>query len=356
MALPDPQAEGWRRFLAWLLGGLAASGALLALALLLLDPYGVSPVGLPKPRPLMDANQRWMYPQIVHHGGHDSLVIGTSTSRLLRPADLDAAFGGRFANLALNAGLAAEQLRVLEAFRRANGPPRTLLVGLDGVWCDPAASATDATFRGWPAWLWDGAGAVDLARTLNGRSLEIAARQLGLWLGLQQRRFDADGFGDFTGGEAQWDLARARRHIWGDGPPAVHPIEPPEAPAPEEAAGWRFPALAWLDAALATPPAGATRSLLVFMPVHVAAQPRPGSADERREAACKREVEAIAARHGALHLDFRVASPATTDDAMWWDAQHWRIGLGPTLIAAMTEALSARQASAPGAMAARAPQ
>jgi hypothetical protein len=345
--MPRDLASPWRRFALALVGTLGAGAALIAAALLLLDPYGVSPIGLPKPRPLMDTNQRWMYPQIVHHGRHDSLVIGTSTSRLLRPAELDAAFGGRFANLALNAGLAAEQLRVLDAFRRANGPPRTLLVGLDAVWCDPGANATDETFRGWPAWLWDGAGARDLARTLNGRSLEIAARQLGLWLGLQQRRFDADGFGDFTGGEALWDLARARQHIWGAGPPGVRPIEPPEPSTPEEAAGWRFPALEWLDAALATLPPGQTQSLLVFMPVHVAAQPRPGSVAERREAACKRRVADIAARHGALHLDFRVASPTTTDDAMWWDAQHWRIGLGPALIAAMTEALQARRTPAP---------
>jgi hypothetical protein len=83
------------------------------------------------------------------------------------------------------------------------------------------------------------------------------------------------------------------------------------------------------------------------MPVHVAAQPRPGSVAERREAACKREAMAIAARHGAPYLDFRVASPTTTDDALWWDAQHWRIGLGPALIAAMAEALDARRATTP---------
>ncbi|MCU0943901.1 MAG: hypothetical protein MUF65_00860 [Rubritepida sp.] len=340
---PDP---AWRRFAAWLLGTLGAGGALMAAALLLLDPYGVSPVGLAKPRPLMDANQRWMYPQLVRHGGHDSLVIGTSTSRLLRPAELDAAFGGRFANLALNAGLAAEQLRVLEAFRRANGPPRTLLVGLDAVWCDPGATPEGETFRGWPTWLWQGEGWGAVARTLNPRSLEIAARQLGLWLGVQRPRFDADGFGDFTGGEAGWNLERARWHIWGGGPPGIRPEEPPADPSPAEVAGWRFPALEWLDAALGGLPPGATRTLLVFMPVHVAAQPRPGSLAERREAACKAHAAEVAARHGALFQDHRIASPVTTDDALWWDSQHWRIGLGPRLIAEMASALGARQASA----------
>lgn len=342
---PEPPSP-WRRFAGALLGTLAGGAALVAAALLLLDPFGVSPVGLSKPRPLMDANQRWMYPQVVRHGGHDSLVIGTSTSRLLRPSDLDAAFGGRFANLALNAGLAAEQLRVLEAFRRANGPPRTLWVGLDAVWCDPAAARTGETFRGWPAWLWEGEGWGAVARTLNGRALEIAARQLGLVLGWERARFDADGFGDFTGGEAGWNLERARWHIWGGGAPGVRAQDPPAAPSPEEVASWRFPALGWLDAALGALPPGGTRKLLVFMPVHVAAQPPPGSLEAAREAACKREAAAIAARHGAVFEDFRVASPTTTDDALWWDAQHWRIGLGPRLIAGVAAAVGVRQAEA----------
>lgn len=341
--MPPPSPDrAWRRFAAWLAGTLATGGALIAAMLLLLDPYGVSPVGLSKPRPLMDVNQRWMYPQIVRHGGHDSLVIGTSTSRLLRPVELDAAFGGRFANLALNAGLAAEQLRVLAAFRRANGPPRTLLIGLDAVWCAEDATPEGETFRGWPAWLWQAKGWPALARTLNPRSLEIAARQIGLWLGMERARFDADGFGDFTGGDGRWNLEQARRHLWGDGPPGIRPEEPPVTPSAAEVAGWRFPALEWLDATLADLPAGATRALLVFMPVHVAAQPRPGSLAAAREAECKARTRAIAARHGALWHDFRSASPITTDDRLWWDPLHWRIGLGPRLIEEIGAALGAR--------------
>lgn len=28
----------------------------------------------------------------------------------------------------------------------------------------------------------------------------------------------------------------------------------------------------------------------------------------------------------------------TSDDTLWWDPLHWRIGLGPALVAAMADA------------------
>ncbi len=70
-----------RTFLAFAAG----ATAVVWLIILLLDPYGVSPIRLPIARPIMDINQRYMYPQIVRSGAYDSVVIGTSTSRLLDP-------------------------------------------------------------------------------------------------------------------------------------------------------------------------------------------------------------------------------------------------------------------------------
>lgn len=336
-AASDAAADGWRRFLAVLAGALSVAAVLVAAALLVLDPYGVSPVGLPKPRPLMDVNQRYMYPQVIRHGGHDSLVVGTSTSRLLRPVDLEATFGGRFANLALNDGRAWEQWRIVETFVAERGRPRTLIVGLDGVWCAPDADEVRTTERGWPEWLWADGSAAALAHTLDRRSLELAGRQIGLALGLEEARYDGDGWGDFTPGDAAWSLDRARENLWGDRERIVWPIDPPYKATADDRAAWHFPALRWLDAAI-EPLAGRSTVVLAFMPVHVTAQPQPGSREAAREAACKEAVRAIAERHGATYVDFRVPSDITRDDTLWWDPLHWRIGLGPELIAAMADA------------------
>ena len=74
---------------------------LLYAAVVLLDPYGLRATPGAPPRPLMDLNQRFMYPQIVRSGRFDSAVFGTSTVRLLNPQRLNETFGGRFANLGL---------------------------------------------------------------------------------------------------------------------------------------------------------------------------------------------------------------------------------------------------------------
>ena len=84
-----------RVFVGTFVGVLAA----LYVFILLVDPYGVVPFSLPFERPIM-SNQRQVYPQIPRTGRYHSVVVGTSTSRLLDPAALSRALGGHFASLA----------------------------------------------------------------------------------------------------------------------------------------------------------------------------------------------------------------------------------------------------------------
>src|SRR5690349_6903202 len=106
----------WRSFLA----AFASAAALFALGLyafvVLLDPYGLR-AGPDRPSgPIMDVNQRYMYPQIVRSGRYDAAVFGTSTIRLLDPRRLREAFGARFANFGLNAGTPWEQVQIASLF------------------------------------------------------------------------------------------------------------------------------------------------------------------------------------------------------------------------------------------------
>lgn len=331
---PAP-AAGFLRVFAFAALGLTAA---IALAVWLLDPYGVSPLRLPIARPIMDINQRYMYPQVVRSGDYDSVLIGTSTSRLLDPKDLDAAFGGRYANLAMNAATAWEQTELAKLYLRHRPAPRSVIIGLDQMWCQEERNLVRITFRGFPAWMYDENRWNDLPELLNTKTLEIAGRLVAFHLGLMPERIRRDGYEVFTPPEATYDLARARWHIWKDrGATAIAPAEPPASLSEAEAAALRFPALDWLDELLRLMPTTAFR-LLAAMPLHVAAQPTPGSRDAAVAAVCTDRIAAIARRHGVRFVDFAIASPITTVDANYWDPLHYRLPIANRIVAGLKAA------------------
>jgi len=102
--------------------------AALYVFILLVDPYGVVPFSLPFERPIM-SNQRQVYPQILRTGRYDSIIVGTSTSRLLDPAALSRTLGGHFASLAMPSMTAWEQAQVIDYFRRTVRSSRAVVVG-----------------------------------------------------------------------------------------------------------------------------------------------------------------------------------------------------------------------------------
>lgn len=328
----------WRRFARAFAESAAAFAAGLYLFVLALDPYGLRAAPGRPPGPIMDLNQRFMYPQIVRGGRFDAAVFGTSTIRLLDPARLNAAFGARFANLGLNAGTPWEQMRLADLFLRHVPAPRALIFGLDTTWCEADADEPRKrlTFRPFPPWLYDDDPLNDLPGLFNFRSVEVAGRVALRHLGLMPERIRGDGYERFVPDEAHYDLARARTHLEGSGGPRVA-AQAPASLSPEEARALRFPALPWLDALLARVPRG-TAVTLAFMPIHVNAQPAPGSAEAARDAACKARIAGIGQRHGAAVVDFRFPSPVTTEDSNYWDPLHYRVGLAERIERALGEA------------------
>src|SRR4051812_39210368 len=119
----DPVVGGstparWRRFLRLLLATWLGSAGLICAFVVLIDPFNTLPLSLPLARAPVSTNARFAFPALARSANFDSAVIGTSTSRLLRPVVLDRAFGARFANLSMNAATAYEQARLLEVFIR----------------------------------------------------------------------------------------------------------------------------------------------------------------------------------------------------------------------------------------------
>jgi hypothetical protein len=274
----------------------------------------------------MDDNQRFQYPAIIRSGRYDSIVIGTSTARLLAPSALENIFGGRFANLAMNSGTAWEQYRIADLFLKEGPAAHTLVVGLDYVWCLADAETNKITVRGFPEWMFDDDPWNDLLYLLNSRAVEIAGRRLGYSLGLAHARWPDNGYEVFTPPESRYDPVKAQAKIYGNRPWRIPPRQdPPYVATASERAAWKFPALAWLSEIIARE--RWQQVLLVFMPVHVAAQPRAGTEAAAREAECKRKIARIAADAGWPALDFRIPSEITTNDSNYWDGLHYRVAI-----------------------------
>ncbi|MDP4023461.1 hypothetical protein Q8W71_12555 [Methylobacterium sp. NEAU 140] len=323
---PDAD-ESWRRFARDLLAVAALTGLAVLALVTALDPYGLRAATGRPAGPIVDANQRLAYPQIARGGPFDAAVFGTSTARLLDPAILDAAFGDRFANLAVNAATPDEQARLAALFL-ARRPVRAVLFALDATWC--AADPPARTANAFPDWLYEPGTPWGTLRQWSLRTATAAARAAALHLGFGHPRIRADGYAVFTPPEAAYDPARARARIRAGASDPAAPADPPEAP---------MPALGRLDDLLRQAPPGALR-MVAFMPVHAAAQGASGTPAGAREAACKAQVAAIAARRGAVAVDFRLPSPVTTRDENYWDALHYRLPVAARVVAGLRAAVA----------------
>ncbi len=336
----------WEVFLRHVLLGLAlfAGGTYAFIAIM--NPYGNLPLNILGSHIIMDSNQRYQYPAIIRSGAFNSFVLGTSTSRLLDPTDLDTSLGGKFANLSMDDGRAWEQFQLAELILAAASRPSTVVIGVDAVWCMPDADTARTTGRGFPMWLYDKSEANDWLHLFNATALEIAVRKLGYYLGFNEPEWTASGFNVFVPPEADYDLKRAQSHIWGNAPHGIAAASTIYSPTAEERGSWQFPALAWL-ASLLDAADRTTRFVFVMMPVHISAQPQPGSLAAAREAECKDRITRIAGRRGAEVVDMRIASPLTALDANYWDPLHYRLPVGQRIIANLKRALATR-ANDPG--------
>ena len=320
----EPIETTWARFSCLGLTTFGGGVAMVYLFVLLVDPFDIIPFSLPIERPIVSISQRYMYPMVIRSRRYDSFVVGTSTARLLDPERLDDLFGTRFANLSMDSMTAWEQQRVAQYFLSVIGPPKVLIVGLDLVWCQQDADRARVTFRGFPGWLYGDDSWSAYLHLLNTATVEIAVRLVGYHLGVYPSRMRDDGYAVFTPPEDQYDLVRARSRIWGIRGPGIRPVVPAVELSAEQRAALTFPALAWLDGLLEQLPP-TTRTILAFMPVHVAGQPRPGSEEAAFEQVCKAEIVEIGRRRGAVVADWRIPSATTRDDANYWDSVHYRL-------------------------------
>ncbi|MGL4975676.1 MAG: hypothetical protein ACRC56_10300 [Bosea sp. (in: a-proteobacteria)] len=330
-ATGSAQAPEWRRWLSAFALAVLLPGLALAAFVVVMDPYGMRASARQSPRPLMDINQRYMYPQVVRTGRFDAALFGTSTVRLLDPATLSPAFGASFANLGMNAATPWEQVQLFALFRREVAQPKAIIWGIDTSWCeaDATTEAKRLTPRPFPPWLYDSLEGLDWRHVMNFTTLEIAVRLASHRLGMAPERIRRDGYEIFTPSEASYNLAQAQSHLYrvfGGKAHELGPMAAPEAVTPEQRASWTFPAMRWLEQELSALPQG-TQRMLLLTPVHAASLPREGSIGAAQTEACRSAIEALARRQDAALVDFRFRSEITVQDANYWDPLHFRLGI-----------------------------
>ena len=310
--------DHWKAFAYWCAGGFGAAMALAALLLVLFDPYHNIPFAPPFERHYMENNQRYMYPALARDPRFNSTVLGTSAVRMLPPERLDEGFGANFSYLALDAGTPWEQLEIAKLFYEHHPAAEVVIYGVDRNWCASPEPHPRLTRRPFPPWMFDDNPYNDLLYLMNGKSLEIATRQLRYYLGLDITRYDANGFEDFLPPDEAYDLHKAQANIYGDAGPEE--LDALAAATPGRKRGWSFPDHALFREFLAITPE-TTRLVIVYPPHHAYLY----LTHKERFDACKEEITALAReiRPDAAVLDLMLFSSLTGKDENYWDNVHF---------------------------------
>ena len=299
----------------------------------IVNPYGDIPFAPPFEKAVMATNQRFSYPSVARDPDFDSAVFGTSTSRLLQPEKLNAAFGGSFANLAMNSATAYEQYRLFQVFLRKHPRPRTVIIGVDNVWCHVSDTLIKYTFRPFPEWMYDDNAWNDIPELLSFKTLEITGRKIGYLIGVRDSKYDINGYRDFLPPASEYDLDRAREHIYGSVKQKKHEIpENPVQISDKELAAWEYPSHDLLKDILVSL-APETRKVLFFVPYHAYFQAVPGTRNWYVQQECKSRISSIVASFQNVTLaDFMIPSALTTVDQNYWDPLHYSSEMSVKLV------------------------
>lgn len=313
------------------LGFALAFGLALFLFIVAVDPWGSLPLHLPLARVPVSSNARYAHPMLARDARFDGAIIGTSTSRLLRPDQLNPLFGASFANLAMNDAHAYEQYRLLGVFLAAHPAARVVLIGLDVSWCVGPPMYSKLSPRPFPEWMYETARWRGYRDMFGLFPLQEAVAQSAVLLGLKKPPLGLDGYTRFTPPDGEYDAMRAARHLAQDG--AFGTLGAGPVPATMQ-----FPALAYLRDSLAAM-APQTHKVLWFTPYYVR-YIGLGNPAEAEWAECKRRVAEMAgAVPNAVVLDFMRPSAITEDPTNYWDAHHYREAVAARLGAEMAASL-----------------
>lgn len=286
--------------------------------IVLVDPYSNVAFSLPIDRAPISTNQRFAFPSIARNQAYDSVVIGSSTMRLLDPDRLDPMLDARFANLAMNSATAYEQMRVHALFSLHHPQTKYVIIGIDDSWCKREDEIEKYTFREFPEWMFDENPWNDLLYLFNDKALENTVRLLELVGGRREPKYEKTGYRDFTVDFGKYDRAAVEKRLY---PKGKSSAKGPGQLAPSNIrSDWRFAAHPLLESMLALNATTPNNTVLVFAPIHAAYLARA----EPSYRTCKDRIVKIGQAHGVRIIDFMRESEITKLDDNYWDPLHYR--------------------------------
>ena len=327
----------WRQTAGWFFGGAAALAFVIMALVIIVDPFDTLPVSPPLDRVPISSNARFSFPALARAERFDSAIIGTSTSRLLRPDMLDGLLDGKFVNLAMNSATAYEQYRMLALFGRHHPEMQFLIMGVDLVWCGTGDSFEKYTPRPFPEWMYDDNRWNDFLHHFDFFTLEQTGRQLATMLGLRAVKYGRDGYTDFLPDPSEYDLGKVRQSLV---KMRELNIQAPKAGGDFAPDRLTFPTHPMLAELLRGLPAD-TQKLLFFAPYHRAQHPLADSIPGREWFECKQRIARLAADIPNMRVaDFMIASPFTTRDENYWDPLHYSVAAADELMRDLAAAMT----------------
>lgn len=303
----DASAD-WGRCLAACFGALALGAALIAVLVMLIDPYDsgrfgwLGIVGINDRNPWTANASRARDPQF------NAAILGNSTGQLLAPAELDNLTGNHFVQLVAPGADPRGDLAILDFFARHHRTIRALVVVIDQPWCTDALPPLPQD--GFPYWLYEGGALRYLGKLFTWAALDRTFQRIAIGRGLR-RHMRPDGYWSYE-------------EVWPPGVKQPAVVEPAKAAPFEGKITDPFPYAAMLASAIAKLPRDVPLVLLM-PPTFYTIVPAPGSRDAAAHEACKAAYRSIVSgRANSNLIDYRRDNALTRDPANFTDLIHYR--------------------------------
>jgi len=318
-----------KRFLLVFCASVAAGVGVLALLLLILDPFDRGH-GLFAKRGTLERGPRTANVSRGRDPAFNAAVFGNSHIQLLKPERLNAATGLSWVQLTVPATMPDEQVIVMHWFLHNHpGSSKALVIGTDHFWCnaDPNLSSKHP----FPRWLYSLEPVSYYSNLFRMQAVRLMPRKVSFLLGQTKAR-PTDGYWDYEAYRTRNEAQLLK-----------------EAEAARSAPLWnetgKYP---WIER-LARELAALDRRIAVILvaPPHFQpGMPPQGSAQAQAERACAAQLATVARnRPGTAFLDMRADRDAFSNPAHFWDTTHYSADVARAIETEIAKALRSIEAS-----------
>lgn len=289
-----------------------------------MDPYDRFFFKQDKPAQTIALADRYLLPSLVRKAYFDSVIIGTSTVKLLKPEQLNRQFNGRFVNLAMASATPYEQMMLLEEFLKHHPRPKYVFIALDVAWFQENPTTWNENFH-FPTYLFEENLNEDFKNAFSLFNLKNSFKKLLAYLRIKPHENRFDGYECFVPPLEKYNLKKAREHIYNQ-QTSMKNVGFQRSDLIDYEGNkkdFSFPQQLRLKQLLAKLPQE-TVKVLFLVPYHVHLQSNNINSQGARWKAFKYSYGKLALNFANTHvIDFMIHSPMTENDEHYWDALHY---------------------------------